>query len=182
MAKRNINLLIVKEEEATLDKKIKIILPAIAISLLGVFLFLYIISLTITKNYINQFNLLSNEENLLNAKIKNAKNTEGLYTSSVKLVNSIDGLFQTNKNLIVSYIPRMYSLKADNLDISDVSIDKDGAVSFSVQALNINTLEQFIINIRHNTDKLPFKNIKAHAIVRDKQGRYSFKITLNIIS
>lgn len=177
MVKHRINLLIRKEEETPLMKKLKKVLSLSAF--FGVILFL--ISFFFSIFYINQnlakFNLSKKEAEMLEKKIAEQKNLEGIYLLTSGRLNFLDKTVVSRKKF-TKLLLEVEDLQGEGITIKGVSADKGGKISFSVIASSAARLNDFVSMLIVREEAKLFSDIKAQGIVRPKSGSYLLNISL----
>ncbi|MBM3283688.1 hypothetical protein FJY90_05600 [Candidatus Gottesmanbacteria bacterium] len=177
MEKRSINLLIQKDKDPLILRRLRIILPVAASFTLLIFLILFIISI----NYVNennaQYNRLKVQTDQLEKKIADQKPTEGLYTLTVRKLDVLDKILRENRNL-VKPISEIIYMGSNLLDINQITIESDNRLAFSVSASSSAALDGMISALLVKEANKYFSDIQATNILRDKEGKYNFKISL----
>lgn len=178
MQKHSVNLLIKKDTESPLFKKLKIFLPVGAIASLLLFVIFFFASLIYINRNNEEFNLLKGEIDSLEKKITNNKNAEGIYNLTVSRIKTIGELSRNTKKF-TPLLSEILKLKTNGLVISQTIIDKKNKVTFSVTASSSAELDDFVSNLNRAEENKLFSNIRSSGIVRDKIGAYLLSISLD---
>lgn len=179
MIAKSINLIIKHEEESVLSKKLKIIFPAIAVVLLGIFVVIFFILLIYTNNNINQFNALKSEVVQLENKISDKKTTEGVYSWSAVLLKVLNQMTSNSKNLSV-YINQFKEIKLNGINFVGSKTDNKGNVDINFTASNSASLYSFIEKLLQNEQNKKVSAINASGISRNKKGQYILTVSYKV--
>lgn len=179
MPKRIINLLIEKQQEPLLYRRLKIILPVSAVVFLLIFLILYFVSISYLRSNSSDFNQMKAKLVSLEQKISAQKNTEGIYTLSAVKLDLINQILTKNPSL-TNVIAEIVGLPIEGVDIKYVSIEKNGDINFLLETYSIDTLETFINLLLKKEEQKIFSSIQAGNVIRDKKGMYALGISLKI--
>ncbi|OGG20815.1 hypothetical protein A3D03_04000 [Candidatus Gottesmanbacteria bacterium RIFCSPHIGHO2_02_FULL_40_13] len=177
MVKKSINLLIEKELDSLLVAKLKHYLPVAAAVCFILFIILFIVSITITKKNLAQYNTLKEEVNKIENKIDEKQNLEGVYTLSysiLKIINEITG----NKVNFTPLLASVIKINSDDLSLTKAMSDDKGLVNFSISASSsaaLNNLVSFL-HEREDKDKI-FSAIYAHRATRNTDGGYQISVS-----
>ncbi len=143
MVKSTINLILDKEHDPVLIRRLRIILPVIAgISLLA-FIIIFIISLNYTKNNISIFNAVKQEIAELESKIDGYKNIEGVYTITYKILEAVQSI-QKNDKPLSPILSEINTLNESDLSIVTARADINGDVNLSMIASSAASLNKLV--------------------------------------
>ncbi len=177
MTKNTVNLILLKEDEPPVIKKLKIILPITAAFVFIIFIFIYIASIVYINNNVVAFNLLKRNVDQLEKNITSKKNIEGIYTMTSTRLNILDQL----SGKIVDFPPLINdisNLNGKGIFIKTVSSDSKGNVSFTLRASSSASLDDFVSLLENLELEKIFSQIKASGIVREKKGIYNLSVSL----
>lgn len=177
MVKSTINLILEKERDPVLIRRLKIILPLIAGISLVVFIIIFIISLNYTRNNISIFTGVKNEINDLETKIEEYKNIEGVYTITYKILDAVQSILKNDKQLS-PILSEINNLNESDLSVVTARADIDGNVNLSMiasSAASLNKLVQ-ILKTKEEEEK-KFAKIEASGIIKSKTGEYTFNLS-----
>lgn len=177
MPKTTLNLIIVKEKESPILRKLNIIFPVSAVVSLTIFVLIFFASIIYYNGNILKFNLVKKEIESLEKKIGDQKATEGVYTLTAQRVNILNQMVSQNPNF-----PRVLT-EIDNLNIPGINIlsassDDKGSLSIALVASSSASLDDFVQRLRQEEQKKLFSRIEAHGVVREKKGNFLLTITL----
>lgn len=177
MPGKSLNLIINREKESPLVKKLKVIAPVSSIVLLLLFVIIFLLSLFYVNSNIAQFNSVKIQSDQLEKKIANQKNVEGIYTLTASKVNALSTALDNNRNFnkIIEEISR---LRSDEIKLNGASVDERGGISFSLEASSSASLDNFINLLLAKEQQKIFSEINAAGIIRDRKGNYSLSINL----
>ena len=177
MPGKSLNLIINKDKESSLLKKLNILSPVIALAALVFFILIFLFSIIYVNTNIAQFNNVKKESELLEKKISNLKNVEGIYTLTLLKINALSSALENSKNFN-SVISEVNKLKSDEINLNSASVDENGNISFNIEASSSASLDNFINILLAKEQQKVFSEIYAAGIARDKKGTYTLNIAL----
>lgn len=177
MTKQSVNLIIRREPESLIVRRLKIILPLTAVISLALFLIGLFTLLAYIARHKSQFETLKTEVSELEKKIAGQKNIEGIYAYTAIRLGILDKILSAKKNYfpLISVID---NLQMEGISITSVATDNVGNISLAIIASSSATLDNFADTlIAYEKEKL-FSDIYASGIVREKKGNYSLMVSL----
>ncbi len=177
MPKKSVNLILPLEKDKPVVKKLKIILPVVAVISLLTFTIVFLASIFYINSNIFQFNLLKSEIDQLENNIGSQKNTEGIYTLTSSRLNILDQVSGKSANF-TSLIGAINQMNLSGISITNMASDNKGNVTFSVAASSSASMDSLVSYLLDKDKKKIFSKIEAHGIVREKTGSYTLTITL----
>lgn len=176
MERYRINLIIQKKGEKSLVRRLRILLPALAVVSLAVFVFAWATLTVYINNNLSQFNQLKAQVQQLERKISDRKSTEGIYTLTLKRLELLEKLMSAVRRYEKPLL-EVDKLKTTGVAIDNVAIDSNGNFSFSVSAYSTSILEKLVSYLLTEEERKTFSSIQAQGIYRDKTGKYSLIIS-----
>ncbi len=178
MPKQSINLLVSKEEDTPLLRRLKKIFPIVSAVSLFLFLILFIFSIAYTNSNIKQFTALKTEVDQYEKKIINQKNTEGIYSLTVTDLNVLAQILSKSKNFS-PILAELDKMRSSFILLDGAVVDSKGNLSVSLTASNSAALNKFVDDLTdlEETKRL-YSGIEAYGIARDKKGKYLMSISL----
>ena len=178
MAKKLINLLIEAKPEPEAIKRLKKISPIASISFLAVYVVLQVISLLYVQVSAKEYNSLKDRSDQLEKKIADSKATESLYVSTIGVLEKIKNILSKDTNTINNTLPVLFKIQNNNSVITTSSIDSGGSVGLFVKTSSLETMENFVENLKKTQSEDNFREINAAGILRENDGSYSFSVNL----
>lgn len=175
MAKHSVNLIIKKEDEKPLVKKLKVLLPVFSAVSLFIFILVFLSSLIYINKNNNEYNSLRMQIDNLEKRISANKNSEGIYILTVSRVKTIDQLGNGSKKF-VTLLSEILKLQSSGVLISQTSIDKKNSITISVAASSAASLDEFATKLLNADAAKLFSDIKTSGIVRDKTAGYLLSV------
>lgn len=176
MGKQSINLLITKEHEGLLEKRLQTVLPMAAAGLLALFVLSFVGLFIFINTNIERFNLLKNEAKLLEGTISGMKNAEGIYTLTATTVGVLEQLLRNNR-VYAELFTDIEGLETPGAVITSAVIEKNGTVLVTAQCESAADMEGFIENLMVREQQKLIGKITSQGAVRDKKGSYSVTIS-----
>lgn len=176
MSKTTVNLIIKKEKESPLLRRLKVILPVVAITSLTAFAIAFFSSLIYFNNNIFQYNLTKKEIDNLEKKISSQKAAEGIYTFAATRLDILDKLSYKNPNF-QNLISEVNKLNIEGVNLVSASSDDKGALALSFTASSSASMDNLVELFKASEQKKLYSQIEAHGIVREKKGNYLLTIT-----
>ncbi|OGG03348.1 hypothetical protein A2W14_01775 [Candidatus Gottesmanbacteria bacterium RBG_16_37_8] len=180
MSKKTINLLIEAEPEPELIRRFKKISPLITVTVLIVFIIAYSISLIYVNTNIEEYNQIKSQVDKLESEISAKKSSESIYMTSVGVLETIKRIMSKDTKIIVNTLPILYKTQINNVVITASTIDSKGPAGLNVKTSSIDTLENFIDELKFLEKSNNFKDIQAAGIVRETDGSYTLSINLTV--
>lgn len=177
MAKYSLNLIIRKQNEPEMIRKLKIILPVTAGASLVIFLAIFLMMFIYINKNVNQFNLLKRQTQQMENKISSQKMTEGDYTVAASRINVLGEILDKEKKFI-PLISELDRLNTGGIKVEAVSSDRTGNISLSLIASSSASLDDFVTTLLYKEDQKLFSDIKAQGISREKNGNYHMTLSL----
>lgn len=177
VSKTAVNLIIRKETESPVLKKLNVIFPVLAILSLTVFVLIFLASIIYYNGNILKFNLIKREIESLEKKIGDQKTTEGVYTLSANRLNILNQMASQNPNF-PKVLTEIDNLNSTGINILSAASDDKGLLSVDLIASSSSSLDDFVGILKKQEQKKLFSKIEAHGIVREKKGNYLLTITL----
>ncbi|MBI3379231.1 hypothetical protein HY029_00585 [Candidatus Gottesmanbacteria bacterium] len=176
MAKHSVNLVIKKENELPVVKKLRLLLPIFSAVSLFIFVILFLSSIIYINKNNSEYNSLRLQIDNLEKRISANKNAEGIYILTVSRVKTIDQLSNGNKKFI-SLLSEILKLQSSGVLISQTNIDKKNSVTVSVTASSAASLDEFATKLLNADAAKLFSDIKTSGIVRDKNAGYLLSVS-----
>ena len=173
MSKKTINLIIEKDDDLPVLKRLKKFAPVTAAVCL-----IYSISLIYLKLNTSEYNKLKAEVTSSEKKITSYQATEGLYLATFNILDVINKILAKNCSTVADTLPEVYGIDSDEIDIKTLTVDRNGQMSFSLTAYSLTALEVFVGELLNKQIDAVFSDIKAQGILRDKDGSYTMTISL----
>lgn len=182
MARKTINLLILRQEETLTYRRLRKTAPIIAGIFITLFLIAYLVSLVyISSNVRDYNNLKSQVENLENS-VAQKKATEGVYLATVNVLDLIKKIKNQDSEKVAVIFPELYNLANSNTYINTASIDNKGNVNINLTSYSLDSLEELVNQLKQKEETANFNSIKAHGILREKDGSYTLTIALKVMN
>ena len=180
MTKHSVNLIIKKDDDSLLIKRLKKYLPLTS----GISFLIFIIATVVTYIFLNgniaEYNSLKREVTVLEERIKSQQQNEDIYISTGKTLTGNEKILflSINFNPVLSEV---INLPTEGITIPNASCDKLGNLSFKMVASSSSKLDNFITHLLNKETKSKlYSNMKAGGIVRNEKGNYSMSISLNV--
>ena len=178
MRKKSINLLIEATEEAGIYKKLKKIMPLAAGALLILFIIFYAGSLFYIRSNNREYKLLQSEIKTSEKNISKYQSTEGIYLATFGILDVVKKILEKNTSVIADSLPEILSSNSEVFRIKTLTVDRQGQAVFNVTAFSLPVLEAFVDDLKIKENEYVFSDIKAHGILREKDGSYTLNVSL----
>lgn len=180
MAKKLINLLIDKEEDSKILRKLKKITPISSAALLIIFVILHVISLIYVRLNVNDYNNLKNKVSGFETRIATAKSAESIYITTYSILEKIKNIQGRDTKIINNTLPVLFEYQNEAIVIDNITIDNNGPVTFFVKTTSVDALNYFVDELKKGEGEFGYANVKASSILRENDGSYTFTVNLNV--
>lgn len=173
--KNELNLIIHKDTESSVQRKLKVILPVLALVYALAVISVFFINLHYLALAVGQNRKLERDLAVLDKKVAEQSNKKATLNYLSTRLSSISKILEepTLENLI----DEMKKLNSSDVQLQSFSIQKDHKVTAVLTASSSAALAQLTDYLRNKeTAEKKFKNIMAHGILMNADGRYSLSL------
>lgn len=176
LMKKSVNLILERIREPPFVKKLKVILPIVAVFSLVFFVAVFLLSLYYVDSNIYELNILKQEAETLEQQISQQKKVEGVYTLTVLRLDVLNQILAKRKDFS-KVIMEIDSLQEDEISLISASIDEKDNVLLSLVASSSAALDRLVNLLLDRETKGFFSDIYARGIVREKESSYTLSIS-----
>lgn len=174
--KRSINLVLSKQPQPLIIRRLNVILPAVAGIFFFLFIAIYVGSILYLKENQKEYNSINSEITENEKAIESQKNKEGVYRYTLSLLTVLDQIASAYQ----SYTPlaqEISDLNSLGLGIKTFGTTTKGDVSINLSAKSTDSLEQLVIALKQRDKDKKFSEIRASGISRDRDGVYQLSLS-----
>ena len=144
MAKKLINLLIEPESESKTIRRLRKITPAFSVAILLIFVIFHIISLSVVRANLKEYEEVKSELSIIENKVAFAQSSEVIYVTTIGVLEKIKNILSKDSNIIPNTLPILFNFQGSDVSIDSISVDNLGPVSFIVKTASIDVMNSLV--------------------------------------